>query len=116
MWVTPHLYDGGMRADGERTWTFLTNHGHVLVALSRNPTMRIRDLAEAVGITERAAQAILRDLEDAGYVTREKLGRRNQYRLHPERHLRHPAESATPVRDLLGIFERPPAGGEDVSS
>ncbi|MEN8708264.1 MAG: winged helix-turn-helix domain-containing protein [Nocardioides marinisabuli] len=93
-----------MTEPGARTWTLLSNHGHVLVALSRNPTARIRDLAVSVGITERAAQKILADLEEAGYVTRERVGRRNEYRLHPDRRLRHPAESMVPVRDLLDVF------------
>ena len=86
-------------------WTFLSNHGHVLVALSRDPDARVRDIAAVVGITERSAHAILRDLEDAGYVTKEKVGRRNAYRLHPDLRLRHPAGAATAVRDLLAIFK-----------
>lgn len=95
-----------MTEPGARTWTLLSNHGHVLVALSRNPTARIRDLAASVGITERAALKILADLEEAGYVTRERVGRRNEYRLHPDRRLRHPAESTVPVRDLLEVFDK----------
>ncbi|WP_395693413.1 helix-turn-helix transcriptional regulator [Nocardioides sp.] len=86
-------------------WTFLSNHGHVLVALSRDPDARVREIAEVVGITERAAHAILRDLEDAGYVTKEKVGRRNAYGLHTDLRLRHPAEADTAVRDLLAIFK-----------
>lgn len=89
-----------------RGWTFLSNHGHVLVALSRDPDARIRDIAASVGITERSAQAILRDLEDAGFVTKEKVGRRNAYRLHGEQRLRHPAEAETSIHDLVAIFER----------
>lgn len=88
-----------------RTWTFLSNHGHVLVAISRNPHARIRDLAVDVGITERAAQLILRDLEDAGYITKEKVGRRNVYRLAADGRLRHPAESTVRIKALLGLFE-----------
>jgi DNA-binding Lrp family transcriptional regulator len=89
----------------DRTWTFLSNHGHVLVALSRDPSARLRDIADTVGITERATQAIVRDLEEGGYVTKVKVGRRNEYRLHPHRRLRHPAESDTPIKALLGIFD-----------
>ncbi|GAA4129562.1 hypothetical protein GCM10022215_42240 [Nocardioides fonticola] len=89
----------------DRPWTFLSNHGHVLVALSRDPSARLRDIADTVGITERAAQAIVRDLEEAGYVTKAKVGRRNEYRLHPHRRLRHPAESDIPIKSLLGIFD-----------
>lgn len=95
--------DGASRE--ERSWTFLSNHGHVLVALSRDPSARLRDIADAVGITERATQAIVRDLESAGYVTKLKVGRRNEYRLHPDRRLRHPAESSTPIKALLSIFD-----------
>ena len=88
-----------------RTWNFLTNHGHVLVFLSRDPEARIRDVADAVGITERAAQAILGELETDGYVTKVKVGRRNRYEIHPELTFRHPAESARPIAELLRIFE-----------
>ena len=94
-----------MPPGGSPGWTFLSNHGHVLVVLSRDPDARIRDIAAVVGITERAAQTILRDLEDAGYVSKEKVGRRNAYRLHTDLRLRHPAEAQTPIRDLLAIFD-----------
>ncbi len=90
---------------GQRRWTFLTNHGHVLVAISRSPQARVRDLAEEVGISERAAVSILGDLEAAGYISKERVGRRNVYRLDPQRHLRHPAESMVPIASLLAIFE-----------
>lgn len=83
------------------SWTFLTNHGHVLVHLARNPDARIRDLAEAVGITERAAQRILTDLVDAGYVSRHREGRRNRYSLHTDQPLRHPVERSHEVGELL---------------
>jgi predicted ArsR family transcriptional regulator len=87
-----------------RQWTFLTNHGHVLICLSRNADARIRDIATEVGITERAAQGILAELEADGYVTKVKRGRRNRYRIHPEQTFRHPAEDSHPVGDLLEIF------------
>jgi DNA-binding MarR family transcriptional regulator len=92
------------RAAAVPTWTFLTNHGHVLVALSRIPSARVRDLAGTVGITERATMSILADLEDAGYVTRRKHGRRNSYTLHPTQCMRHPAESQHQVGELLALF------------
>lgn len=94
-----------MAAEARPRWTFMSNHGHVLVALSRDPGMRIRDLSDIVGVTERTAQGILKDLEDAGYVSKEKVGRRNTYRIHTDLRLRHPAEASTPVRDLLAIFD-----------
>jgi DNA-binding MarR family transcriptional regulator len=86
-----------------RNWTFLSNHGHVLVCLAQNPDARLRDVAQAVGITERAVQKIVSDLEEAGVVEREREGRRNRYRLHLERPLRHPIESHRTVGALLGM-------------
>ena len=91
---------------GERSWTFLSNHGHVLVLVAREPGILLSELGQRVGITERAARSILRDLEDAGYLTRTKVGRRNTYEVHAEGRLRHPEESETQVSDLLAIFAR----------
>jgi predicted transcriptional regulator len=85
-------------------WTFLTNHAHVLIALATDPELRIRDVAERVGITERAAQRILHDLVEEGYVQRSKLGRRNTYRLVLDRPLRHPVESRHTVRELIDVL------------
>ncbi len=90
------------------TWTFLSNHGHVLLAVADDPDARIRDIAERVGITERAAQLIIGDLVEAGYVTRTRVGRRNSYRIAEHRPFRHPAESDRLVDDLLAIFRRDP--------
>lgn len=87
------------------TWTFLSNHGHVLVHLSRNPDARLRDIAEAVGITERRAHMIITDLDEAGYITITRVGRRSSYRVHRARKFRHPAESTKQVGELLRIFE-----------
>ncbi len=83
------------------TWTFLTNHGHVLVCIAQDPGVRGRDIAERVGITERAAQAIVSDLVDAGYVRRRKVGRRNHYEINPDLPVRHPVEQPHSVGDLL---------------
>lgn len=91
--------DGSERPGGR--WTFLTNHGHVLVALSRNADLRQRDIAALVGITEGAVQRILADLVDGGYVEVDRVGRRNHYRVHTELHLRHPLESGQCVGQLL---------------
>lgn len=87
-----------------RRWTFLTNHGHVLVYLSRSPDARVRDIASDVGITERATQSILADLIDAGYVTAKRIGRRNTYSVHPNEALRHPSEADHSVGELLSVF------------
>ena len=87
-----------------REWTFLSNHGHVLIHLSRDPDARIRDIASSVGITERSAQAILADLEESGYVNISKIGRRNSYSINPRLKFRHPAEVGKPISALLKIF------------
>lgn len=86
------------------SWTFLSNHGHVLVALKRDPDLRIRDLAELVGITERSTQAILADLVEAGYVTVTKIGRRNTYKVNSGKKFRHPSEANKSIDALLKIF------------
>lgn len=82
-------------------FTYLTNHSHVLVALDSDPELRVRDLASLVGITERAVQRILSDLEDAGVIRIEKLGRRNRYRIIRSAKLRHPLEHHCSVGGLL---------------
>lgn len=82
-------------------WTFLTNHGHVLLAIASDPTLRLRDIADIVGITERTAVGIVSDLEEAGYIKREKVGRRNHYLLDPSRPLRHPSEAHHQIGELL---------------
>ena len=82
-------------------WTFLTNHSHVLLCLHRDPRMRLRDVAEAVGITERAVQRIVRDLVGAGVIARQREGRRNTYHVDLEHPLRHPLETHRTVGDLL---------------
>ncbi len=86
-------------------WTFLTNHAHVLIALTRDPSVRVRDLAAAVGITERAVQAILGDLEAGLVITRERHGRRNSYRVNPDVELRHPMEAHHRVGELLSLAD-----------
>lgn len=85
-------------------WTFLSNHGHVLVHLSRNPDSLIREISDAVGITERSAQNILADLQDAGYVTVSKKGRRNNYKVNKAKKFRHPSEATESIGSLLAIF------------
>lgn len=89
----------------EQGWTFLSNHGHVLVHLSRNPESLVKEIAEAVGITERRAQSILAELEESGYVTIARSGRRNSYTVNTRLKFRHPAESAKPISALLKIFQ-----------
>jgi DNA-binding transcriptional ArsR family regulator len=84
-------------------WTFLSNHAHVLICLAGDPEARMRDVAEQVGITERAVQHIVRDLAEAGVVERTRDGRRNRYTLHPEMPLRHPIEAHRSVADLVAL-------------
>jgi DNA-binding transcriptional ArsR family regulator len=95
----------GSEASERGEWTFLTNHGHVLLAIAADPNLRLRDIAEAVGITERTTVAILADLEEAGYVRREKVGRRNRYALDRSRPLRHPREAHHRIGELLEAIE-----------
>jgi DNA-binding MarR family transcriptional regulator len=88
----------------KRGWTFMSNHAHVLVCVGRDAEVRIRDIAEQVGITERAASRIVADLEADGYLTRVKVGRNNQYRLHQELPLRHPLEQHRRIGELLSLL------------
>jgi hypothetical protein len=101
------------QAEGDRSersvWTFLTNHTHVLLCIAEDPSVRLRDVATRVGITERAAQSIVADLVAAGYLSRERVGRRNQYELHPNHPLRHPMESHHTVGELLDLLRSGPA-------
>ena len=92
-----------MTATVPRHWTFLSNHAHVLVCLARDPHARLRDVAAEVGITERAVQGIVGDLEHAGVILRERQGRRNTYRLRLDAPLRHPLEAHRSIRALLAM-------------
>lgn len=85
-------------------WTFLTNHAHVLLCLYEQPELRLREVAHRVGITERMVQKIVSELEEAGYVTIEKQGRCNAYRLHTSLKLRHPLEAQHSVGELLKLL------------
>ena len=90
------------------SWTFLTNHSHVLLCIAQDPGIRGRDIAERVGITERSAQNIIRELVEGGYLSRERVGRRNHYQIHPGLPLRHPIERDREVADLLGLVKVSP--------
>jgi DNA-binding MarR family transcriptional regulator len=85
-------------------WTFLSNHGHVLMVLADDPGARLRDIAQRVGITERTVFGILEDLEEAGVVIRARVGRRNTYKIDPAKHLRHQIEAQRTVGDLLDLL------------
>ncbi|MBJ7471931.1 MAG: winged helix-turn-helix domain-containing protein [Solirubrobacteraceae bacterium] len=86
-------------------WTFLTNHAHVLLCLSRDPGMRMREVAQAVGITERATQRIVAELEEDGYLERHREGRRNRYELDPAQPLRHPLERDHQIGEILAVLQ-----------
>ena len=87
------------------SWTFFSNHTHVLLCLFKDPDRRLRDVALDVGITERAVQRIVAELEEAGVVKRERVGRRNHYRINKRSRLRHPIEAHRSVSDLLDFVK-----------
>ncbi len=85
------------------SWTFLTNHARVLLCLAEAPDLRLREVAERIGITERGVQRIVTDLEEAEIVTRAREGRRNRYQINMQQPLRHPHEAHCTVGDLLAL-------------
>jgi DNA-binding IclR family transcriptional regulator len=89
-------------------WRFLTNHSQVLLCIAREPDVRLRDVAETVGITERAAQRILADLVRAGFVSRQRIGRRNRYLVNREQEMRHPAQAGHNIGSLLDLLQQVP--------
>ena len=93
-----------MSAPNETTWRLLTNHGNTLLYIAHDPDARARDIAEHVGITERAAQRIIADLIADGYIERTKIGRRNRYTINRLGHFRHPAFEGFEIGALLDVF------------
>jgi DNA-binding MarR family transcriptional regulator len=92
------------KVSGEQSsWTFLSNHSHVIICLARDPEIRMRDIASAVGITERAVIRIVMELEEAGYVRKEKVGRRNRYTIVADKHFRHPLEAHHSIKGILAL-------------
>jgi hypothetical protein len=94
--------------DALHAWRFVTNHAHVLEALATDATIRLRDIATTVGITERTAAQIVSDLEAAGYLTKTRDGRRNRYELHEEMPLRHPQHRHRTVGELIRFLQARP--------
>jgi DNA-binding transcriptional ArsR family regulator len=94
--------------DEHHLWRFVTNHAHVLEVIASNPTIRLRDIAAIVGITERTAAQIVNDLEGAGYLTKIRDGRRNRYEVHEDLPLRHPRHRHHTVGELIRFLEAPP--------
>jgi predicted transcriptional regulator len=88
-------------SDGGKTWTFLTNHAQVLLCLADSPDIRMREVAERVGITERATQRIVAELIEAGYVKTERVGRRNRYTVDRQHAMRHSAQFGYEIGALL---------------
>jgi DNA-binding MarR family transcriptional regulator len=100
-----------MSSPEQKTWTFLTNHAQVLICLAEDPDIRLRDVAERVGITERATQRILAELVESGYVTTTRVGRRNRYVVDREHAMRHTAQIGHDIGTLLEALspqEAPP--------
>ena len=101
--------------NSDHAWRFVTNHAHVLACIAADPTARLRDMAAAVGITERTVAQIVSDLEQAGYLTKTRVGRSNHYEVHGELPLRHPHHRHHTVGELIAFLEAPGdpgAGGE----
>jgi DNA-binding transcriptional regulator LsrR (DeoR family) len=101
MSTRPEMIRGPSSRDEPGSWTFLTNHAHVLLALHRDPDLRQRDIAALVGITEGAVQRILNELESGGYLSIERIGRRNHYDVNTAAGLRHPLDAGHTVGELL---------------
>ncbi|MEU9107788.1 winged helix-turn-helix domain-containing protein [Streptomyces xanthophaeus] len=100
----------GDRALPSAPWTFLTSRARVLLTLARDPGARLRDVAATCVLTERTVQSIVADLEQEGYLTRVREGRRNHYRITPGATFRHPAEAGRDIASLLDLFAgNPPA-------
>lgn len=101
-------------SDDAPHWNFLTNHAHVLICLSRNPAQPLREVALSVGITERAVQRIVAELEGAGYLERRRIGRQNHYLILVEGKLRHPLEAHRTIGDLLEVLVPRPSKRNDI--
>src|SRR3954452_20920580 len=95
--------------DNQHQWRFVTNHAHVLEAIATDPTSRLRDIAATVGITERTAAQIVNGLEEAGYLTKSRQGRRNCYEVHTELPLRHARHQRRTVGNPIRFPTAPPA-------
>jgi MarR family len=103
------------------SWSFLTNHARVLLCIARDPGVRLRDIAASVGITERSAYGIVTDLTAAGYVVKEKDGRRNRYQIQPHMPLPEPASQRPAIGEVLDVLAgagkapRPPDPGDQIA-
>jgi predicted transcriptional regulator len=102
-----------MSSDNVKPWTFVTSHTQVLLCIARDPDVRMRDVAATVGITERAAQRILADLVESGYVKRTRVGRRNHYEIDGTMMMRHTAQEGHEVGELLDLLKLGPQPDPD---
>ena len=109
--------DNTSATHGRNSWLFLSNHGNVLLCIARDPRVRISEIADKVGIGERAAQRIVADLVSEGYLVRTKEGRRNRYEINPRGHFRHPLFADLEIGPFIDML-RDGAGArtEDVSA
>jgi len=98
------MYTRVMTQKTPSSWTFLSNHGHALIQISRNPDLKVIELASLIGITERSTLSIISDLEEDGYISVERIGRRNRYKVNPKKKFRHPGEADHSIGELLNIF------------
>jgi DNA-binding MarR family transcriptional regulator len=98
------MYTRVMTQKATSSWTFLSNHGHALIQISRNPDLKVTELASLIGITERSTLSIISDLEEDGYISVERIGRRNRYKVNPKKKFRHPGEADHSIGELLNIF------------
>jgi DNA-binding Lrp family transcriptional regulator len=102
-------------ANSDHPWRFVTNHAHVLECIASHPAARLRDIASTVGVTERTVAAIVSDLEEAGYLTKTRVGRNNRYEVHDELPLRHPQHRHHTVGELIRFLEAPADTGTAAS-
>jgi predicted ArsR family transcriptional regulator len=89
---------------GRAQWRFITSHGSVLLQVARSPDATVREIAESAGLTERQAHRVLADLAEEGYIVRERIGRRNRYRVNKERPMKHPAVADHQIGELLSAL------------
>src|SRR5579859_2266294 len=98
-----------MSSTDSKPWTFVTSHTQVLLCIAHDPEARMRDIADKVGITERAAQRIVADLIESGYVERTRVGRRNHYAINPTIEMRHQLQRGLEIGALLELLQHYPA-------
>jgi predicted transcriptional regulator len=99
------MYNYPMAVSDQGSWTFLSNHGRILIQIAQNPDLKVTEIAATIGITERSTLSILGDLEETGYISVERIGRRNRYTVNPKKKFRHPSEASHSIGELIKIFK-----------